>query len=62
MKEIFIILLNLSLVFSDQAVTGEFQIYIFFYSAFIPSLFISVSFQLKVFLIFYLLLLLSCVL
>lgn len=62
MKEIFIILLNLSLVFSDQAINGEFQIYTSFYPAFIPPLFISVSFQLIVFLIFYLLLLHSCVL
>lgn len=44
MKEIFI-LLNLYLVFSVQAIPGQFQIYIFFYPSIIAFLFLSPSFS-----------------
>lgn len=55
MKEIFILLLNLYLVFCVQAIQGEIQIYILFYPSIIAILFISVSFQLMLFLLFCLL-------
>lgn len=56
MKEIFILLLNLYLVFRVQAIRGETQIYILVYPSIIAFSFVSVSFfQLMFFLIFCLL-------
>lgn len=55
MKVIFILLLDLYLVFSVQTIRGEIQIYIRFYLSIIAFRFIFVSFQLMLFLLFCLL-------